>query len=184
MYMETKRKASVMTEITEFMNIEYNAIVSHMQHIQTGKDLSKEAPVSPKLTLGGYVILARTIDKCRAMLWGNIGEYDYDCPVDNMLFTFKGITGDAFKNFVAEGHTNDEIAAWVASQGTPRNDAEIAAWNEDRLAYNMSDNAGKKAWLEGENARLGLDKDTALFDMLLADDAVSFPASSSAASSN
>ncbi|MDB5238711.1 MAG: hypothetical protein JWO00_46 [Candidatus Parcubacteria bacterium] len=137
-----------------------------------GKDLTKEAPVSPKLTLGGFVIMARTIDKCRATLWGNVGEYHFDCPVDNMLFSFKGITGDAFKAFVAEGHSNMEIAEWVKANGIPKTDEEIAAWNKDRLAYNMSDGA-KKGWLEGENVRLGLDKDAPLFDMLIADDKAS-----------
>ena len=60
------------------------------------KDLTKEAPRSPKTKVGGYVILGRTIDKCRALLWGNIGEYHFDCPLDNMLFGWKGIKGDDF----------------------------------------------------------------------------------------
>jgi Domain of unknown function (DUF5069) len=40
----------------------------------TGKDLSKEAPRSPRIRVGGYAILGRTIDKCRALVAGNIGE--------------------------------------------------------------------------------------------------------------
>ena len=44
--------------------------------------------------------MGRTIDKCRALLWGNIGEYHFDCPLDNMVFGFKGIKGDDFKTFV------------------------------------------------------------------------------------
>ena len=39
-----------------------------MNNGNTGKDLTKEAPRSPKTKLGGFVILARTIDKCRALL--------------------------------------------------------------------------------------------------------------------
>ena len=41
--------------------------------------------------------LGRTYDKCRALLWGNIGEYHFDCPLDNMLFGWKGVKGDEFK---------------------------------------------------------------------------------------
>ena len=41
------------------------------------KDLTKEYPRSPRETLGGYVILARCIDKCRAFLLGQNGEYNY-----------------------------------------------------------------------------------------------------------
>ena len=65
-----------------------------------GKDFTKEPPRSPKTRVSGYAILGRTIDKCRALLWGNIGEYHFDCPLDNMLFGFKGIKGDDFKAFV------------------------------------------------------------------------------------
>jgi hypothetical protein len=64
---------------------------------KNGKDLTKEPPRSPKTRVGGYVILGRTIDKCRALLWGNIGEYHFDCPLDNMLFGWKRIIGDDFK---------------------------------------------------------------------------------------
>src|SRR5713101_1731921 len=63
----------------------------------TGKDLTKEAPRSPRIRVGGYAILGRTIDKCRALVAGNIGEYHFDCPLDNMLFGFKGVKGDDFK---------------------------------------------------------------------------------------
>ncbi len=56
-----------------------------------GKDLTKEAPRSPRIRVGGYAILGRTIDKCRALVAGNIGEYHFDCPLDNMLFGFKGV---------------------------------------------------------------------------------------------
>src|SRR5436309_2709450 len=64
------------------------------------KDLTKEPPRSPKMRVGGYAILGRTTDKCRALLWGNLGEYHFDCPLDNMLFGFKGIKGENFKAFV------------------------------------------------------------------------------------
>ena len=63
----------------------------------TGKDLTKEAPRSPRIRVGGYAILGRTIDKCRALVAGDIGEYHFDCPLDNMLFSFKGVKGEDFK---------------------------------------------------------------------------------------
>ncbi len=141
---------------------------------KTGKDLTKEAPRSPKEMIGGFAIIARTIDKCRALLWGNIGEYDFDCPLDNQLFGFKGIKGDDFKKFVEEGHSDEEIAAWVESQGTPRTAEEKAAWAAQVIANNYAGMPDKKGWLEGENARLGLPKDGTLFDFLIADDIASF----------
>jgi hypothetical protein len=119
--------------------------------MNTTKDLTKEAPRSPYEKIGGFAIIARTIDKCRATIAGKNGEYHYDCPVDNMLFSFKGITGDAFKAYVAEGHSDEEIAAWVKTSGTPKTDAEIATWSDSfKTDFSYSTNPEKKAWFSGE----------------------------------
>lgn len=139
-----------------------------------GKDLTKEAPRSPKVQIGGFAVIARAIDKCRALLWGNIGEYNFDCPLDNSLFNFKGIKGDDLKAYIAQGHSDEEIADWVKTHGDVKTDAEIAEWNKMVIANNYAGKPDKKAWLEGENKRLGLDKDGTLFDYLEADDAASF----------
>ena len=95
-----------------------------------GKDLTKEAPRSPKTVVGGYVILGRALDKCRALLGGNIGEYHFDCPLDNMLFGWKGIKGDDFKAEVAKGASDDEMVQWVDRHGTPRSDEEKGEWRD------------------------------------------------------
>lgn len=135
-----------------------------------GKDLRKVAPRSPHVKVGDFLILGRTIDKCQAMLWGNIGEYHFDCPLDNQLFGFKGIKGDDFKKFVETGATDEEIANWVNTNGLPKTKEEIEIWNKEVASNNYSKYGDKKKWLEGENLRLGLDKDGTLFDFLDADD--------------
>ncbi len=43
-------------------------------------------PRSPREKLGGYVIAARTLDKCRAAIAGTLGDYKFDCPLDNFFF--------------------------------------------------------------------------------------------------
>ena len=140
-----------------------------------GKDLTKEPPRSPKMRLDGYVILARTIDKCRALLWGNIGEYHFDCPLDNMLFGFKGIRGDDFKAFVETGASDDEIARWVDRSGTRRSEEEKRVWCEDRMKFNFNDVPEKRDWYVEQLKPLGLDpKTTPLFDWLETDDKVSY----------
>jgi hypothetical protein len=140
------------------------------EKIMKGKDLKKVAPRSPHVKVGDFLILGRTIDKCRALLWGNIGEYHFDCPLDNQLFGFKGIKGDDFKKFVETGATDEEIANWVNTNGLPKTKEEIETWNKEVESNNYSKLPEKKAWLEGENTRLGLDKDGTLFDYLDADD--------------
>jgi len=140
-----------------------------------GKDLNKEPPRSPKMRLDGYVILARTIDKCRALLWGNIGEYHFDCPLDNMLFGFKGIKGDDFRAFVETGASDDEIARWVDRTGTCRGEEEKRGWCEDRMKFNFNDVPEKRDWYAEQLKPLGLDpKTTPLFDWLETDDRVSY----------
>ena len=142
----------------------------------SGKDLTKEAPRSPSERLGGFVILARAIDKCRATLWGNVGEYNFNCPLDNYLFSFKGIKGDDLKKFVETAATDIEVVEWVKKNGTPKTEAEISVWSDtvSKDNYNTNPDPENKPWLEGENKRLGLPKDGTLFDMLDADDAACF----------
>ena len=140
-----------------------------------GMDLTKQAPRSPKAELGGYVILARTLDKCRALLWGNIGEYHFDCPLDNMLFGWKGIKGDDFKAEVEKGTDDAGMAKWVDEHGAKKTDEEKAAWRKERLAFNMYDVPEKREWYVEQLKPLGLDPATTpLFDWLEADDKASY----------
>ena len=71
-----------------------------MNKLIIDRDLTKQAPHSPRARLAGFAIAKRTVDKCRASLAGTPGEYHYDCPLDNMLFSFKGINGEQFKTAV------------------------------------------------------------------------------------
>jgi hypothetical protein len=139
------------------------------------KDLTKVAPRSAYERIGGFAIIARTIDKCRATLEGKNGEYHFDCPLDNALFSFKGIKGAEFKAYVAEGHSDEEIASWLKTVGTPRTDAEIKAWSDAfKTDFSYSTDPNKKDWFIGECKRLGLDPmKTTLFDYLDVDDKAS-----------
>ncbi|HEX4696911.1 MAG TPA: DUF5069 domain-containing protein [Candidatus Udaeobacter sp.] len=91
----------------------------------TGRDLTKEAPRSPRIRVGGYAILGRTIDKCRALVAGNIGEYHFDCPLDNMLFGFKGVTAADFKEQIEQGASDQEVLEWLNQSGENKTTAAI-----------------------------------------------------------
>ena len=95
------------------------------------KDLSKNAPRSARDTLAGYVIAARTLDKCRAVLAGSEDEYHFDCPLDNFFFGFAEIKGDDFKAYVATGATDNEVAEWITQNAKQRERSEIIEWNND-----------------------------------------------------
>jgi len=70
----------------------------------------KEFPRSPREKLGGYVIAARCVDKCRAFLLGMNGEYNYwPCSLASQWFAFAGITPEQFKEVVATRATDEEL---------------------------------------------------------------------------
>lgn len=143
--------------------------------LRNAKDLSREAPRSPRVRLGGYVLMARMIDKGRATIAGTAGDYHFDCPVDNMLFTFKGVKGDEVRKVLAAGASDEEVLAWFGSHGTPKTDAEIKAWSAGAEASSLYDDPEKREWFSEECRRLGLEPArTSLFTYLETDDRQSF----------
>jgi hypothetical protein len=99
----------------------------------------KEYPRSPRQTLGGYVLAARAVDKCRAVLARWQGEYHSNCPLDQRWLKFAEIEYDAFKAFVGTGATDEEIAAWIGKHARKRSRAEIIAWNNLERDLRLSD---------------------------------------------
>jgi hypothetical protein len=93
-------------------------------------DLAKKAPRSPYEKIGGYMLLARSIDKCRAYIQGTLGEYMFNCPLDRMLFKFKGITAKDFKDVVEKSRNDDEVLFWLNKVGLQKTDEEIALWSK------------------------------------------------------
>lgn len=144
------------------------------------RDLSKEPPHSPRARFGGFAILGRAVDKCRASIAGTIGSYHYDCPLDNQLFRFKGINGEQFKKAVAKADNYEDVADWVAANGTKKTPEEIEAWSEEMEKMrvldipDMKSPEGRASFLESCR-KLGLEAEkTTVFEWLEADDAASF----------
>lgn len=137
-------------------------------------DLTKQPPRSPRTQLGHFVILSRIIDKCRALLWGNIGEYDFNCELDQSLLEWKGVTGDQIKEYIAKGHSDDEIVAWLKGSGIPKSDTEAIEWSREATANTYADDPEGREWLDKQIERLHLSKDATVFDYLEADDKASF----------
>ena len=99
----------------------------------------KQFPRSPRATLAGYVLAARAVDKCRAVLVGLEGEYHSNCPLDQRWLNFAEIDYDDFRSFVATGATDDEIAAWIGEHAKKRTRSEIIAWNNKERDLHLSD---------------------------------------------
>ncbi|HEU6449099.1 MAG TPA: DUF5069 domain-containing protein [Verrucomicrobiae bacterium] len=97
-------------------------------------DLTQRPPRSPRVQLGGYVILPRMLDKGRALLAGKNGEYHYACPMDKHFLSFTGIDPEALKTELAKGGGDWEILNWIqANAKQQRQPWEIAAWSEYHL---------------------------------------------------
>jgi hypothetical protein len=112
-------------------------------------DLTRDYPRSPKTLFAGYVIAARVLDKCRATLVGTHGEYVYNFGIDRVFFEFTGIDSDKFKDYVATGATDDEVAAWIKSKAKPHSPGEIASWNFTLKCRRISElPPDRQAWVQ------------------------------------
>jgi hypothetical protein len=99
----------------------------------------KQWPRSPRETLGGYVLAARAVDKCRSVLAGWEGEFHSNCPLDQRWLSFADIEYDDFRAAVASGATDDELAAWIEKNAKKRPRTEIVAWNNRERDLRLSD---------------------------------------------
>jgi hypothetical protein len=136
-----------------------------------GKDLTREAPRSPRIRVGGYAILGRTIDKCRALVAGNIGEYHFDCGLDNMLFGFKGINAADFKTQIENGASDQQMAEWLDQTGNKKTPDEVKRWSDEVEVSRPYDNPEKRDRFVEQTKTIGLDPaKTTLFEWLEADD--------------
>ena len=99
----------------------------------TAKDLSQEPPRSPRALLGGYVLVARMLDKARAEFCATAGEYIFNCVLDRNFLTFKGIRAEEVLALLASGWTDEEVLQWIDSNGDPRTAEEIKSWSDSLL---------------------------------------------------
>jgi hypothetical protein len=94
-------------------------------------DLTKSYPRSVHEKVLGIVQLARTIDKGKAKAYGNLGEYNYDCPMDKALFEFLGMNGDELLDVIKNAKSDDEILAYSKRFVERKSPAEIERWNHE-----------------------------------------------------
>lgn len=105
-------------------------------------DLTREFPRSPRDTsIAGYVVAARCVDKCRAVIAGTAGDYHSDCPLDRVWLNFTGIKYKTFRKFLATGADDASVSEWVAKKAKQKNRSEVIAWNNqmrDKAISKMS----------------------------------------------
>ncbi len=94
-------------------------------------DLTQRPPRSMRVRLGGYVILPRMLDKCRASIVQKNGEYHYNCPLDQHFIRFTGIDPEALKAEVAKGRTDGELLEWITQNAPSKHTPwEVERWSD------------------------------------------------------
>ncbi|MDP9017388.1 MAG: DUF5069 domain-containing protein [Candidatus Eremiobacteraeota bacterium] len=98
-------------------------------------DLTKEFPRSVHEKMHGIVQLARTTDKAKAVAHGNIGEYHYNCPMDQAVFGFLGIDHEKYLDVVKNAKSDDEVKEYAGTFIHKKTPAEIEAWNQEYVNH-------------------------------------------------
>ncbi len=139
-------------------------------------DLTKQAPRSARVRLGGYVILPRMLDKGRATLASKNGEYHYACPMDQRLLEFLGLDPELLKKQLAAGKGDGEILEWILTNRKNQHTAsEIASWSSHQEQRVPTDPESRAYFNELHTKAAPAREDIATwFDLLDVDDYVSF----------
>ncbi len=93
-------------------------------------DLTQRPPRSPRVRLGGYAILPRMLDKGRATIASQNGEYHFACPLDQHFLSFTGLKPEGVKEQLASGKNDFQMLQWM-EQKTPLKHTpwEIQVWS-------------------------------------------------------
>jgi len=139
-------------------------------------NLTQRPPRSPRVRLGGYAMLPRVLDKARALLVGQQGDYKYGNPMDQHFFQFTGIAQDALLEQVKTGAGDWELLQWVNANATTKRAAhEIRAWSAYLETMPIGD-AEDLEWFAAQAKRLNPARSDlqTVMDYLDADDHASF----------
>lgn len=94
-------------------------------------DLTKTYPRSVHEKLFGLVQLPRTIDKGKAKAHGNIGDYHYNCSMDQAVFAFLGIDHEELLHVIKNAKSEAEVDAYVKTFIDKKSPSEIERWNQE-----------------------------------------------------
>lgn len=108
-------------------------------------------PRSPKEKVGGLVHLGRLFDKIRLRHKGLIPDYNYlTAGFDKYLLDYLDLKGEDLERRVLQDGTDEELLAWVKTNGKALSEAEIRMWNMKVLTGEPKDDAARERF----NARL------------------------------
>jgi hypothetical protein len=102
-------------------------------------------PRSPYQKLGGYVHLARLIDKAKLHRKGLLNGYNYKTVgFDKHLLAFLKLDPDDFEEAASRLDDDDAILKWVNERATRHSAEAVEEWNHAMVSRHP-DTAAKKA---------------------------------------
>lgn len=78
--------------------------------------------------LGGFLWLARVIDKARATANRTQDGYNYPCPMDRTMMRHWGVSPKDFTTAIGERSTDDQILEWLSQRVSPDHMSAANAW--------------------------------------------------------
>lgn len=119
--------------------------------------------------MAGIVMLPRTIDKAKSFAANKLGEYHYNCPLDQAVLEFLGIDHVAFARKIVNLETEDKIEKWANSIMKGKTKAEKHQFN-NWMRHLKPETPDKIKWLENEKKKLRRDDYFSYFDNIDADE--------------
>ncbi|MBI2105993.1 DUF5069 domain-containing protein [Candidatus Woesearchaeota archaeon] len=132
-------------------------------------DLIRNYPRSPFEMMAGIVMLPRTIDKTKAFNANKLGEYHYNCPLDQAVFEFLSISSEEFARKVADLETDEKIEKWISSIMKDKTKAEKHQFN-NYMRHSKPETPNKIKWMENEKKKIGRNDYFSYFDNIDADE--------------
>ena len=96
-------------------------------------DLTQQYPAQVRAKIHGIVQLQRAIDKGKALVHGNVSDYNFNSPMDVAVFEFLGISEEALLDVIRHAQSDKAISDYVRTFIHRKTQAEIDAWNEQWL---------------------------------------------------
>jgi hypothetical protein len=113
-------------------------------------DLTREYPRSVHEKLHGLVQIGRTLDKANATASGNVGEYHYNCGMDQHVFGFLGIDHEKLLDAV-KSKSPAEVDTYVKSFIDKKTPEEIETFNREWITHQPDNEDSRKYFFELRN---------------------------------
>jgi len=142
----------------------------------SASDLTQRPPRSPRVRLGGFVILPRMLDKGRATLAKKNGEFHYDCPMDQMFLEFVGINAAKLLKELAKDKGDGEILEWIHKNAKhDRGVGEIYLWSK-LMEQRAPSDVDSRTYFNDTHSKIAPKREDFVtwFDMLDIDDHATF----------